>query len=214
MRKLSVVRPLLSRYGQTYASEAGIRLRNGPSTLFQTLCLSLLLSARIRPSVAVSAMRALRSEGWTTPAAVLDSTWARRAEVLNESGYARYDERTSTMLADTASLVQEQYHGDLRRLRDAAGRDPDEERRMLKQCKGIGDVGADVFAREVQGVWPELAPFFGDKALEIAKQLDLPTDPERLRRTCRRSDLPRLAAALMRVNLAGQEALDQLRNAA
>src|SRR5207248_1977231 len=82
-----------------------------------------------------------------------------RARVLNESGYARYDERTSTALADTAQLIVDRYGGDLRRLRRAADRDPTVERRLLKQCKGIGDVGVDIFFREAQRTWAELYPF-------------------------------------------------------
>ncbi len=49
------------------------------------------------------------------------ASWADRAEVLNGAGYARYDERTSTMLGQTAELLLRDYGGDLRRLRERAG---------------------------------------------------------------------------------------------
>lgn len=37
-----------------------------------------------------------------------------------------------------------------------------------------------MFAREAQGVWPELAPVFDKKALQGAAKLGLPQDPEEL----------------------------------
>lgn len=210
-----IVASLIREHGQTYASEAGIRLQNGPGSLFQLLCLSLLLSARIRASVAVSAMRALRSEGWTSPKKLVDSTWARRAKVLNESGYARYDERTATMLCETAELLLDRYRGDLRQLRDQAGKDPAQERKLLKEFKGIGEVGADVFFREVQAVWPEVAPFFGAKVLDTAKSLGLPHDASALAELCaKRADVPKLAAGLVRAQLGGKSELQRLRDAA
>lgn len=210
----ALVKALLREHGHTYASEAGFRVQNGPSSLFQTLTLALLLSARIRADVAVSAMRALRERGWRTASAMADATWKQRTDVLNHAGYARYDESTSRMLGDTAQLALDRYRGDLRRLRDAAGRKPGEEKRLLTEFKGIGPTGFEVFAREAQGVWPELAPTFGDRALRAAKELGLPGDAGRLAKLCPKSDLPALAAALMRLSLAGGEGVDQVRAAA
>jgi hypothetical protein len=199
----AVVRALLERHGTTYADEIGIRLgRGGPSPLFRMLCAALLLSARISADLAVAAARALADEGWTTPRKLADATWAQRTRVLNRSGYARYDERTSRMLEDAARHLLDAYGGDLRRLRDAAGRDPAREGELLKEFKGIGDVGADIFAREVQRVWPELRPFFDDRALRSARRLGLPDDPEELGRLAARGDAARLAAALVRAGVA------------
>jgi endonuclease III len=199
----ATVRALLERHGTTYAEEIGIRLaRGGPSPLFRLLCASLLLSARISADLAVAAARALADEGWTTPRKLAAATWAQRTRVLNRSGYARYDERTSRMLEDTARQLLDAYGGDLRRLRDAADRDPARERELLKEFKGIGDVGADVFMREVQRIWPELRPFFDDRALKSARRLELPDDPEQLARLAPRGDAARLAAALVRAGLA------------
>ena len=126
-----------------------------PTALFQWLCASLLFSARIR---ADAALRALFEAGLTTPETMASATW-RSAPILNRSGYARYDESTSRMLGETSRMLLDRYQGDLRKLREAAGRDPQEERRLLEEFKGIGDVGADIFMREVQLVWDELYPF-------------------------------------------------------
>jgi endonuclease III len=199
----AIAKALLERHGTTYAEEIGIRLgRGGPSSLFRLLCAALLLSARISAELAVNAARALADEGWTTPRKLADATWAERTRVLNRSGYARYDERTSRMLEDTARLALDTYRGDLRRLREAAGRDRAAERELLKEFKGIGDVGADIFLREVQRAWPEVRPFFDARALKSARQLKLPDDPEQLARLAPRGDTARLAAALVRAGFA------------
>jgi hypothetical protein len=96
--------------------------------------------------------------------------------VLNQAGYARYDERTSTILADTSALLLDRYGGDLRRLRAAAGHDSAAERRLLKEFKGIGDVGVDIFFREAQRAWSELYPFADRRALQAAGRLGLGAD--------------------------------------
>jgi hypothetical protein len=152
-----VVSALLDRHGRTFGEELGVDVASGtPSPLFRLLCASLLMSARISAGIATAAARALADSGWTTAERLAESSWEDRARVLNQAGYARYDERTSTMLGETATLVLDRYGGDLRRLREDAGCDPAEERRRVKECKGIGDVGADIFFREVQAAWPEV----------------------------------------------------------
>lgn len=200
-RPSRVVRALLDRHGRTYAAEAGINLHRGtPSPLFRLLCLALLLSARIRADVAVQAARALADAGWRTPKALAAATWEERTRVLNRSGYARDDERTSRMLADTSTLLLEQYGPDLRKLRDRAERDPSRERALLTEFAGIGDVGAAIFSREVQAVWPEMAPFADERAL--AEDLGPGRDIDALRRLVDDGpDFARLVAALVRCGL-------------
>jgi hypothetical protein len=105
------------------------------------------------------------------------------------------------MLGQTAELLLRDYGGDLRRLRERAGRNPAEERKLLKQFKGIGDVGADIFCREVQAVWDELFPFADKKALAAAQRLNLGDDADALAKLVSRRDFPRLLAALIRTGL-------------
>lgn len=208
----ALMKALLDRHGNTFAAESGFTVKNTPSPLFRLLCLSLLLSARIGSDIAVGAARALAKAGWTTPEKLQRATWSARAAVLNRAGYARYDERTSTMLGDTAQLVLDRWRGDLRRLRDEADRDPDAERALLKECKGIGNVGADIFCREAQSVWTELRPFADRRALRAAEKLGLATDAEHLARVARTDDLSVVVAALVRVDLAGDH--DEVRRLA
>ena len=149
------VEVLLGRHGQTFAEEAHIRLGDDPkpSPLYRLLCLATLLSAPMRSEAAVEASRALSSAGWRTATSMAGSTWQQRVKVLNQNGYARYDESTARMLGDTAEMLLDRWRGDLRRLRDEAERDPELERDLLMKAKGIGGGGrVDLHAGDPGGL--------------------------------------------------------------
>lgn len=205
---------LLDRHGQTYAEELGIDVAgNTPAPLFRLLCFALLASARISADIAVEAARALADDGLTTAGAMADSTWCARTDILNFSGYARYDESTSRALGATAELLIDRYSGDLRKLRDKADSDIDTLRSLITECKGIGDVGANIFFREVQAAWDELYPFADDRALDVGDRLGLGDDAGVLAKLVSKEDYPRLIAALVRAGLAGDDEIDALRAA-
>jgi endonuclease III len=163
MTDRDVVKALLDRHGSTYAEDAGIRLADTPAPLWQLLVLSLLLSARISSDIAVRAAREVFDAGCSTPEKTRDTTWERRVRALGRGGYRRYDERTSTQLGELADRVVDDLGGDLRGLRD--GEDGvDGLSRALQRFKGIGPAGAAIFLREVQGVWPDVAPYVDELA--------------------------------------------------
>lgn len=204
--KRKLVRALIDRHGRLYSEEIGADLARGtPAPLFQWLVASILLSARISQVTALEAARALRRQGWTTARKLGGATWRQRVTVLNRSGYARYDESTARMLGDTCSHLLDRYAGDLRKLREEAGREPGRERALLKEFKGLGGVGVDIFFRETQGVWEELHPFADRRAVAGARRLDLAGDATALARLVDRPDFPRLVAALVRLDFAKDE---------
>lgn len=208
----ALAREVTRRYPRTFAQDLGARSVGSPSGAFRVLVMALLMSARIRASVALDAARALVDHGWTTPQRMAGATWSERARVLNRAGYARYDERTSRMLGDTAEQLLDRYRGDLRRLREEAERDPATERRLLKRFPGIGDVGVDIAFRELQRDWDELAPFADRRALAAAARLGLGSDLAALRRVAGGDDLVLLVNGLVRVDL--DDAYDDVRAAA
>lgn len=200
--KAELVRVLLSRHGESFAEELGIDVpANTPSELFRLLCVSILSSSRIRAPIAMAAARALFERGWTTPRRLLESDWQARVQALNGAGYTRYDESTARMLGETAERLEKDYGGDLRRLRAAADRVPDEEKRLLKEFKGLGDVGVNIFFREVQCAWGELYPFADRKSLQAARRLGLARSVDDLVALVEPRDFVRLVAALVRVSL-------------
>ena len=192
---------LLDERGETYAHEAGIRLKDKPSPLYQLLVLTTLLSTRISAPIAVAAARELFHAGWRTPRAMAGAAWQDVVDALGRAHYKRYDESTATNLGEGAELLLDHWHGDLRRLRDHADGDSGKVRELLEDFPRIGPVGAEIFCREAQGIWPELRPAFDRRALKGAQKNHLPQDPERLGTLVASDDLPRLAAALVRSTL-------------
>lgn len=186
---------------RTFAEEAGIELASAPGPLFQLLVLCLLQAKPIRASSAVAAARGLFAAGLTTPEALRDAPRSQLIDIFGATGYKRYDESTATRLRAFAVRLIDDYSADLTRLREGAPK-------SLEVFDGVGPACATMFAREAQGVWPELAPVFDKKALQGAEKLGLPQDPEKLAALVTRGetgevgeDLPHFAARLVRVAL-------------
>jgi endonuclease III len=204
------VRKLLQSYGRTYAQEAGIRMADQPSPLYQLLALATLLSTRISAGVAVAAARELFAAGYRTPAAMSEASWQDRVDALGRGHYRRYDESTASTLGDSAGRVVRQYRGDLRRLRDEANGDAKAIAKLLTEFRGIGPTGASIFLREVQEAWPSVSPYVDDRMTEGARRAGLPADRGDLAALLADSGRPaRLAAALVRLSLTRNPSVDK-----
>ena len=202
-----IVRELLTRHGRLYAEDAGIRLADRPGPLYQLLVLATLLSAPITADTAVAAARELFAAGYRSAKAMSEASWQDRVDALGRGHYRRYDERTATMLGDAADLLAGKWHGDLRKLRDESGGDVRGIASRLTEFPGIGPVGASIFLREVQDVWPTVAPYVDAKVTSGASRVRLPADRESLTELLAGSGQPaRLAAALVRVSLSQRAA--------
>lgn len=191
---------LLTVAGTTYAAEAGVRISGKPMPLFQLLVLCMLASKPIDAAVAMRAGHELFREGLRTPKAVLDADRRTMIDAFGRAQYARYDESSATRLTEMAQLVVHEYSGDLRELARRSHGDVDAAKRMLKEFKGIGDTGADIYLREVQDVWPWVRPYFDKRAAGTAKALGLPSEPVKLGALAPGANA-RLAAALVRASL-------------
>lgn len=189
------MRQVLDKAGSTYAAEAGIQLADTPAPLYRLLVLSVLMSARIQAKIAVAAARELIKAGFGTPRKMEAASWQQRVDALGRGHYVRYDESTATALGEGARLLLDKYRGDLRKLHDRGGLSE-----RLREFPRLGPVGVDIFCREAQQVWPDLRPYFDDKARQGAQRLGLPADPEKLAKLVDGDDLARLAAALVRVS--------------
>lgn len=199
----TIITRLLERHGRTYCDELGIDIaKNAPGELFRWLVAAILYSARISTGNATRAARALSDAGLDTADRMAAASWQDRVDVLTANGYKRFDESYATYLGETAELLREEYDGDLRKLREAAGRNPGQMRRRLKAFKGLGDVGVDIFFREAQIAWPELRPFADRKALHTAEALGLPETAGGLAGRVDVTQFARLIAALVRAGLA------------
>jgi len=195
-----VVRRLLNVAGTTYAAEADVRIGDKPMPLFQLLVLCMLASKPIDATIAMRAGHELFSDGLKTPKAVLDAERQTMIAAFGRAHYVRYDESSATRLTEMAHRIINDYSGDLREIPRRTSNNVAAAKQMLKQFKGIGDTGADIFLREVQDVWTWVRPHFDKRATRTAKALGLPGDPEKLGALAPRANA-RLAAALVRASL-------------
>lgn len=101
---------------------------------------------------------------------MLEASWQDRVDALGCGHYVRYDESTSTALGDAGQLLVDEYGGDLRRLHDRA-ESTDDLRRKLQVFPRLGPVGADIFCREAQAIWPGLRPYIDRKAVDGARRV-------------------------------------------
>jgi hypothetical protein len=171
--KRRIVRALLGMAGRGFAEECGFPVTNNPASLFQLLYLSALLSRRGPYQRAVESARALQDRGWRSAREMATSLHAERVAVLRGAGRRRDAEDLATLLGDLAQVVVDRYGGDLRRLRTQARRNPVRERELLQELPGVDGPVVDLFFREVQILWPEVAPFADRRALAAARKLHL-----------------------------------------
>jgi len=202
-----IVSALLDRHGRLYAEDAGIRLADRPGPLYQLLVLAALLSAPVPAETAVAAAGELFAAGCRSPKAMSEASWQDRLDALGRGHYRRYDERTATMLGDGADLLISKWHGDLRKLRDDGAGDVAGITSRLTEFPGVGPVGAGIFLREAQEVWPAVAPYADARVASGARRVRLPSDREALAGLLAASGQPaRLAAALVRVSMSQRAA--------
>jgi endonuclease III len=206
-RSEQIVKVLLDRCGRSYANEAGIKLTDRPGPLYQLLVLATLLSAQISADIAIAAAAELFTAGYRSPKAMSEASWQDRVDALGRGHYRRYDEKTATMLGDGADLLSSRWHGDLRRLRDEGGGDTGRLADLLTEFPGVGPTGASIFLREVQDIWPAVAPYVDAKMISGARRVGLPVDREQLARLLSGSGhQAQLAAALIRVSISQRAA--------
>lgn len=167
-----LVRRLVGR-SRGFAEEYGIRVTNNPGSLFQVLCLAVLLRRTADVRRAVGPALALRERGWDSPARMVRVPPAELATVLRDAGRRTDADRTAATLSELATAVLDRYRGDLRRVRAAARYDAERERALLAELPGVDDAVRDLFLREVQALWREVAPVADRRALAAARRLGL-----------------------------------------
>ncbi|MEH0843773.1 hypothetical protein V6U81_15420 [Micromonospora sp. CPCC 205711] len=187
-----------------FAEQYGFRVTNNPSSLFQLLCLAVLLARRGDFRRAVDAAHALPDHGWDSAARLARSLHADRVGTLRDAGQRGDVDGLADVLGDLARTVVERYRGDLRRLRSTAGYDPARERALLTALPGVDDEVADLFLRETQALWREVAPVADRRALTAARRLGLGRSAADLADLAGSGESERLAwlvGALARVDL-------------
>jgi transcriptional regulator with XRE-family HTH domain len=212
-------RAVLAREGRGFAEEIGLGRTNNPASLFGLLVTAVIVAPRGESSGAARAAHEVTNR-WHT---ATDLTSASEQDIAKELGAAvegvdRGDgddsasDSAATLQALATSLSRD-WDGDLRALREEAGQDPARERELLTALHGVDDGAVDVFLREVQVLWPEVAPFADTRALRAASALGLGESAEDLARYGEQPEkIGRLAGALARIDVEG--AHDEVQRAA
>ena len=200
--KKRLVRRLAGERG--FAEQYGFRVINNPSHLFQVLYLSVLLARRGDFRRAIDTATALRDSGWDSAARMARSLHEDRVRVLRAAGQRGAVDALADVLGDLAQAIVDGYRGDLRRLRTKAQQDPARERQLLTALPGVDDQVVELFLREVQAVWREVAPVADRRALAAARRLGLGRSANDLAGLAGSGESERLAwlvGALARVDL-------------
>ncbi|MFI7079150.1 hypothetical protein ACIBO1_17815 [Micromonospora sp. NPDC049903] len=170
----------LAGSGRGFAEQYGFRVTNNPASLFQVLCLAVLLARRGDFRRALDSAHALPDAGWDSAARLARAPHADLVRVLRERGRRGDVDAVATLLGDLARAVRDEYAGDLRRLRSAAGYDPARQRALLAALPGVDGEAVDLFLREAQALWREVGPVADRRALTAARRLGLGRSTEDL----------------------------------
>ncbi|KAF5418232.1 MAG: hypothetical protein C5S38_00210 [Candidatus Methanophagaceae archaeon] len=152
-----------------YVEDLGIDLKE-PSGRFKWFFASILFGARISEKIAANTYKTFELSGIDSPEKIIAAGWDELVKNLDEGGYVRYDFSTATKLLDIMDTLKEKY-GSLENLYSQSSDTKDLERR-LQEFKGIGAVTAQIFLRELRGVW-QISPVVSSKAKSVAENLDI-----------------------------------------
>ncbi|KAE8378758.1 hypothetical protein BDV26DRAFT_291882 [Aspergillus bertholletiae] len=164
-------------------------LTASPETLLAMVIDALLKSRPISHELTQRTITKVIEAGYHDIRKLGKSSWEERTMILKDGGYNRYREQGATNLGELAELIDSKYHGDLNNLLEEAHHDRDEVRKLIKEIKGLGDLGADLFFNNVQSVWPEIAPFVDQRSLQTADQVGIGTDLEAIYADLKRDSL-------------------------
>ncbi len=173
MSRKEAVKRLMTEWGGRFSVELGIDLDSGSSEeIFKWFLAAVLFGTRIRQDAAMRTYREFEKRNVLTPDAILMTGWDGLVEILDAGGYTRYDFKTATKLLEITGMLNKQYGGDLNRLHEEA-RDPMDLEVKLMEFKGVGPVTANIFLRELRGIWQKADPAPGDMVIYAARALGL-----------------------------------------
>jgi endonuclease III len=160
--------------GGRFSTELGIDIESGKSSeIFRWFLAAILFGARISGRIATKTYQELVKEGLVSANKILRRGWSGLVRVLDRGGYARYDFKTATKLLEVCRALVDEYAGDLNNLHAASENPRDLEYRVKELGKGIGEVTAGIFLREMRGIWPKAEPLPSDLVLLGARKLGL-----------------------------------------
>jgi endonuclease III len=164
---------VLDRLPGRFATELGIDLKANPEARQKWFLAAILYGARISGKLAARAYQVFVARGVYTPEAIREQGWDNLVALLDAGGYGRYDFKTATKLLQVMASLKEQYQDSLERLHGMAADGPDLELRLINLAPGIGPATANIFLRELRGVWAKATPGLSPLAQLAGEHLGL-----------------------------------------
>jgi hypothetical protein len=165
---------LVKKFGGRFSRELGIELSMlKTGEVFKWLLASVLFGARILQAVAKRTFEEFEKAKVTSPRDIIKTGWDGVVEILDRGGYVRYDFKTATKLLDMSSSLLDHYGGDLNALHLASADGKELETRIKSLSKGIGNVTANIFLRELRGLWQKADPLPQELVISAAKDLGI-----------------------------------------
>lgn len=152
-----------------YVEDLGIDLTE-PAGRFKWFLASILFGARISEKIAANTYKTFELYGIESMEKIIAAGWDELVRILDVGGYVRYDFSTATKLLEIAQTLKGKY-GSLENLYNQSSDTKDLAIR-LQEFKGIGAVTAQIFLRELRGVW-HISPAVSSKAKGVAENLGI-----------------------------------------
>ena len=194
------LRTLVARFGGPPLQGMVDQTWSQSSVVLAHILNALLSSARISHEIAIRTLKSLFDEQFYDVQVLRHTTWDERTQILTKGGYTRYREKTATFLGGLIELLENEYgkcapttarHHRLSLTiltcqdNDASNILPKSEKGQqarntissrLRDIKGLGPVGIDIFLGSIQHALPSTAPFLDARSKETAQELGLGQD--------------------------------------
>ena len=196
-------RHLVMNLGGRFSLELDIDVDRGADEVERWALAATLFGNRISTSVALHTYRVLERAGIRTLADAGGCDRSDLVALLDQGGYARYDERTASRLQALAGAVEDRFGGRLAGIGERLAR-PAELKSALEALPGWGPVTVRAFLRELRGVWPGAELPLDPRAAAAAEHIQLPPELDALSLLAASAhlDLRDLEAGLVRLALA------------
>lgn len=172
--KRKTVEALLEKFGKRYSEVLGINLDSGKDDeIFKWFLASVLFGAPIIETSVIKTYKCFQKYEVLTPERILETGWDGLVRILDEGSYTRYDFKTADKLLEVMRNLMEKYNGSLNLLHSKASNAKDLENGLKDLGKGIGDVTASVFLRELREVWEKAKPNPTSLVVSAAKNLGI-----------------------------------------
>lgn len=172
--KRKTVEALLEKFGKRYSEVLGTNLDSGKDDeIFKWFLASVLFGAPIIETSVIKTYKCFQKYEVLTPERILETGWDGLVRILDEGSYTRYDFKTADKLLEVMRNLMEKYNGSLNLLHSKASNAKDLENGLKDLGKGIGDVTASVFLRELREVWEKAKPNPTSLVVSAAKNLGI-----------------------------------------